>query len=112
MAMGVNLAVGTDSRASNPDLSLWSELRWLAAHHADVSPRDVLALGTQAGAVALGQGESAGTLRVGNWANLTIVQLPRSRGEEPHELLLTGDSRVREVWLRGQQVFANFNAVP
>ncbi|MEX0937274.1 MAG: amidohydrolase family protein [Pirellulales bacterium] len=106
LALGVNVAVGTDSRASNPDLSLWSELRWLAAHHPDVRPHDLLALGTRAGAVALGQGDAAGTLRPGNWANLTVVGLPQGRGEEPHELLLDQVSRVREVWLRGQPVYS------
>ena len=45
LAAGVRVAVGTDSRASNPDLRLLEELRHIARHHPDVSPDDDLADG-------------------------------------------------------------------
>src|SRR5205823_10181172 len=54
LAAGVRVAVGTDSRASNPDLRLLAELRYIARHHPAI-PRDViLRQGTLAGAEALG----------------------------------------------------------
>ena len=47
LAAGVNVAVGTDSRASNPDLDLWEELRYLQRHFGDaVAPADVLRMAT------------------------------------------------------------------
>ncbi|MBC8131917.1 MAG: amidohydrolase family protein, partial [Deltaproteobacteria bacterium] len=39
IADGIRLAVGTDSLASVPNLSLWQELSTLASHFPDVSPR-------------------------------------------------------------------------
>jgi len=51
---GVPLAVGTDSLASTPDLSLWGELATLVAHFPSV-PADVwMAAATRNGARALG----------------------------------------------------------
>lgn len=50
---GVPVALGTDSLASNPDLSIWNEVRWLLAHRPDLDWHDVLAMATIQGAKAL-----------------------------------------------------------
>ena len=42
LAAGVNVAIGTDSRASSPDLSPLNEVRFAAARHAHVSPLSLL----------------------------------------------------------------------
>ncbi len=52
---GVRVALGTDSLASNPDLSIWEEVRWLLHHRQDLNPFDVLKMATLAGAEALGE---------------------------------------------------------
>lgn len=54
MAAGVNVALGTDSRASNPDLSLWKEVQFLLKHRQDLPPATVLEMATINGAAALG----------------------------------------------------------
>ncbi len=51
---GVILAVGTDSLASTPDLSLWGELATLAAHFPSVPAALWLEIATRNGARALG----------------------------------------------------------
>ena len=62
----MNVAVGTDSRASNPDLDLWEELRYLHRHFGDaVAAADVLRMGTLAGATALGIEQDRGSLAPG-----------------------------------------------
>ena len=72
---GGRVAIGTDSRASNPDLSLWRELCFLREQFSDVPPRKLLELGTVCGARALGLEETAGTLTVGRSADLTVISL-------------------------------------
>lgn len=52
---GVPVAIGTDSRASNPDLKLWSELRHVWNHRTDLEPLRVLAAATRDAADAIGQ---------------------------------------------------------
>jgi cytosine/adenosine deaminase-related metal-dependent hydrolase len=50
---GVRVALGTDSRASNPDLNVWREFRFVLAHHSDVNPEEILRMVTCHGADAL-----------------------------------------------------------
>jgi cytosine/adenosine deaminase-related metal-dependent hydrolase len=51
-AAGIRVAIGTDSLASNPSLSVLEELRFLHKCHGDVAPADLLEMGTRAGASA------------------------------------------------------------
>ncbi len=79
-AAGVRVAIGTDSRASNPDLDLWQELRHIAQHHPHLSPETILRLGTLAGAEALGLADELGSITAGKRAALAVVPL-RERDE-------------------------------
>lgn len=51
---GVRVLLGTDSKASNPDLSVWSELGHLWKHRPDLDPMKVLAAATLDAADVLG----------------------------------------------------------
>ncbi|MDB4980451.1 MAG: Amidohydrolase 1 [Myxococcales bacterium] len=64
LAEGLQLALGTDSLASTPDLSLFGEVATLAAHFPAVSPYRWLELATRGGALALRLG-ACGTLAPG-----------------------------------------------
>jgi cytosine/adenosine deaminase-related metal-dependent hydrolase len=54
LADGVSIALGTDSLASTPDLSLWGEMATLAAHFPAVPAARWLEAATQGGALAIG----------------------------------------------------------
>ena len=86
LSAGARVAVGTDSLASNPDLSILSELRHIARNHPNVSRDDILRMGTLSGAEALGAGEKLGSITPGKRAWLATVPLESTHGE-PHELL-------------------------
>jgi cytosine/adenosine deaminase-related metal-dependent hydrolase len=103
---GASLALGTDSRASNPDLSLWNELQFLRTHNPDVSCRTLLELGTIHGARALGLDDETGSLTVGKSADLAVVSLSSGRASDPFELVLGGAGKITKtlragVWLSG-----------
>ena len=108
LALGVQMSLGTDSRASNPDLSLWSEIRYLAEHFTGVSPAQILELGTICGACALGQDAHYGSLTPGKLANLAIIKLPDHKALDPYDLLFGGSVRGGEpmagTWFRGAKV--------
>lgn len=62
---GVRLAIGTDSLASTPDLSLWGEMATLAAHFPAIPPARWLEAATRDGARALGLSSALGSLTPG-----------------------------------------------
>ena len=102
---GVTVALGTDSRASNPDLSLLAEMRAVRRRHPQVSSEDVFRMGTLWGAKSLGLSANVGSLQVGKAADLTVVTLPDEAGD-PYELLWDERSAARETWIGGRVVFA------
>ena len=53
-AAGVRVGLGTDGRGSNPDLSVWNEVRFLRRRFSDVPPATLIRLATADGAAALG----------------------------------------------------------
>ncbi|MCG8585012.1 MAG: amidohydrolase family protein, partial [Pirellulales bacterium] len=87
LAAGVRVALGTDSRASNPDLSVLEEMRFVARMHPDVSPQDIVEMGTLNGATALGYSDM-GSLARGNLASLAIVPLRDDSNDDPLSELL------------------------
>jgi cytosine/adenosine deaminase-related metal-dependent hydrolase len=104
LSAGVRVAIGTDSRASNPDLSLLAELRHVAAKHPEIRLADVLELGTLAGAQALGQDHEVGSLTAGKLANLAIVPLASTAATDPLELVLHSNADVSATYYRGLRV--------
>jgi len=96
LASGVRVAVGTDSRASNPDLSVLSELRHVARQHPGIAPEEILKMGTVYGAEALGLGDQLGSLLPGKKAAIAIVPLPET-GDDPFELLFHSDAPAARI---------------
>lgn len=91
---GINVAIGTDSRASNPDLGLWNELLYLRELAPDFDPAILLKLGTWNGAFALGLETEAGSLAPGNPADLAIVELAGGKSSDPYLLLFEPENRL------------------
>ncbi len=90
LGRGVRVVVGTDSRASNPDLNLWEELRYVARVHPQVTPAQILRMGTLDAAGALGCHEEVGSLEPGKRADLLILRIDHPRAADPCAALLTG----------------------
>ena len=73
---GMLPALGTDSLASNPRLSLWREMRLLAKAHPAVQAAEIFRMATLGGAQALAMDGCLGTLAAGKKADLLVVPLP------------------------------------
>jgi cytosine/adenosine deaminase-related metal-dependent hydrolase len=100
LARGTRVALGTDSRASNPDLDLLAEARFLHRLHPDLPGGVLLRLATLSGAEALGWADETGSLEAGKSADLVVVPLLPD-GDEPHDLLFGGDAAPSAVLCRG-----------
>jgi cytosine/adenosine deaminase-related metal-dependent hydrolase len=70
---GARVVLGTDSRASNPDLSLFRELQWLHGRFPQMPVSDLVAMATRDAAEALGLGDRLGRLTPGTLVALTVV---------------------------------------
>jgi len=101
LAAGATVALGTDGRASNPDLSLLAEMRFVAARFPELPPADVLRLGTLCGAQALGRDREIGTLQAGKRSDLAVVSLDDREAADPHELLFDSTRPVAGTMIRG-----------
>lgn len=84
---GLRLALATDSLASNPDLDVLNEARFLWAQPHSPDGDLLLRLVTLAGAEALGLNHITGTLEAGKSADLVVVPLPDHENENPYDLL-------------------------
>ncbi|MCB1689118.1 MAG: TRZ/ATZ family hydrolase [Halioglobus sp.] len=116
---GVNVALGTDSAASNNDLNLFGEMQSAALlaklHTQDATAlpaADALAMATINGARAMGLEDRIGSLETGKQADLIAVDL---RGPETQPLYhplsqlvyACNGSQVSHSWIAGEQVMAN-----
>ena len=68
-------ALGTDSLASNPSLSILDEMRYLRSHYRDLCSDQILRMGTINGARGLGLATKTGSIASGKRADLVVVPL-------------------------------------
>ena len=103
MAVGVKHFLGTDSRASNPDLNLWNEAKQVRADHSTISSLQIIKMITTEAAEFLCIQDRYGSLSEGQPATLTAIKLPKfasiksasACGENQvdlYDLLLASDS--------------------
>ena len=101
LARGILPALGTDSAASNPELSLWREMRLLREDHPAVDPAQVFAMATLGGAMALGLAERYGSLAPGRSGRMLAVPVGKNC-ESPAQLydLMTRDNQhLQPTWV-------------
>lgn len=97
----VNVAMGTDSRASNPDLSMLNELRFVAEQHPSISPAAILQLATSNAAAALGMSDCVGTLTAGKQADFIVLPIDAAHRANPYDLLFDSTNAVLDVYRQG-----------
>jgi cytosine/adenosine deaminase-related metal-dependent hydrolase len=72
-AMGFNICLGTDSLASNSDLSLFAEMRELLRKEPGVSPREALEMATIRGGLAIHPAALVGVIQPGALADMIAL---------------------------------------
>jgi cytosine/adenosine deaminase-related metal-dependent hydrolase len=92
LARGVRVCLGTDSLASNPDLDILAEARFVHERYPDFPGDVLLQMVTLSGAEALGWADEAGSLEPGMSADFVAVPLPDRDAADPHELLFAADA--------------------
>lgn len=89
-ASGVDVAIGTDSLASAPDLNMFNELAEARRIAPRVPARRLLESATLTGARALGFDRDFGSIEAGKRVRFAVVRLPPRRVPDVEEYLVSG----------------------
>jgi cytosine/adenosine deaminase-related metal-dependent hydrolase len=103
LASGINVALGTDSCASSPNLNLVDELRLLHRIAPQVPAFDLWKLVTVNAAQAIDMPDRIGVLKRGAAADFVFFQVD---GERPLEALLNGPISPTSTWIDGRVVWS------
>ncbi len=113
---GVNVSVGTDGAASNNKLDLLAEAQMaalLAKGQSDqataVDAFTLLEMMTINAAMALGQGETLGSIEAGKWADLVALDLAQPETQPVHNVVshiayAASSSQFSDVWVAGKRL--------
>ena len=105
LAAGINVAVGTDSCASSPDLNLVDDLRLLHRIAPDVTAESLWQMATTRSARAVCWDDEVGSITVGKRADFVAF---RTSGASPDPLrdVLETDVLPTGTWMHGRRVFS------
>ena len=99
--LGFNICLGTDSLASNADLSLFAEMQHFQKSGAGISPEQILSMVTSNAALALGKPDLLGRLRAGYWADMVAIPFSGLR-ENVFEEIVAFDAAVTMSMVDGE----------
>ena len=99
-SLGFNICLGTDSLASNKDLSLFAEMRAFQRSEPAVSPREVLEMVTGNAALALGKPQALGRIHANRFADL--IAIPCSETADVFEEILAFEQPVDWMMVAGK----------
>ncbi len=102
LEQGVRVCLGTDSLASNPDLDLLAEARFLHRLYPDFPTDQLVRMITLTGAESLGWADEVGSLQPGKSADMVAVPLPDRDAADPHSLLFANQAGERRTVFRGE----------
>jgi aminodeoxyfutalosine deaminase len=103
---GINVALGTDSLASNYSLSMIDEMRFLFGKRKDIKPMEIFRAATVNGAAALHYGGVLGRLRRSYWADMVVLDFPQNL-ESQHwaSQIMEGAGKCIATIIRGKIVY-------
>ena len=99
-SLGFNICLGTDSLASNENLSLFAEMRAFQRSEPGISPDEILKMATVNPAMALHQENMIGRIRPGLCADL--IAIPCGQGGDLFEEIVGFEGQVDWVMVNGK----------
>ena len=100
---GVNVALGTDSLASNDSLSMLDEIKFLHKTHNHISPVTLLEMATLNGAKALKLKAQIGALQRGWQADIIVIKIPPG-ADNPIERIFAEESENIFTMVAGEWI--------
>jgi cytosine/adenosine deaminase-related metal-dependent hydrolase len=97
---GINVAVGTDSCASSPDLNVVEELRLLRRIAPDIAPLELWNMATIRAARAIQMESEGGSLDPGKRADMVLFA---ASANDPLTIILDENLLPAETWIGGKR---------
>jgi len=88
----INIALGTDSLASNDSLSILDEMKYIYTQHKTSKPQDIFYMGTIAGAIALRLNNKIGKLEDGYDADIAVINIKKETVSNIYNGIFSQDS--------------------
>jgi cytosine/adenosine deaminase-related metal-dependent hydrolase len=107
LAEGGRVALGTDSLASNPDLDVLAEARFIHKYYPNVPGETLLRMITLSGAEALGWDKETGSLTPGKSADMVVLPLPQHDELDPYSLIFESSTHIEKVMCFGRWLVGN-----
>ena len=101
---GIRHFLGTDSRASNPDLNIWSEAKRVHADHPTISSVEIIKMITTDAAEFLCIQDRYGSIREGQPASLTAVRIAHTMKSPNESMYVDGVADVYDALLASDSV--------
>lgn len=105
--LGFNISLGTDSLASNDDLSLFGEMRAFLERAPEVSPEEAFSMVTLNPALALGQAKALGRISPHFYADLIAIPFD-SAGTQLFDHVVTYEGEVPFSMVNGRVIHNPF----
>jgi cytosine/adenosine deaminase-related metal-dependent hydrolase len=103
LAKGINVAVGTDSCASSPDLNIVDDLRFLHRIAPEIPALQLWQMATIRGARAIQFQDELGSIAAGKWADLAAFPAAEN---DPLAALLETSGMPARTWRGGEELTA------
>jgi len=96
---GITVGLGTDSLASNHSIDLFEEIR---AIDRSISPKERISMATINGAKALGLEDRVGSIEVGKFADIIVVE---NDSNDPYNVVSSSKGDLRLVMVEGKVLY-------
>jgi cytosine/adenosine deaminase-related metal-dependent hydrolase len=101
LARGINVAIGTDSCASSPDLNLVDDLRLMHRIAPEFGIEELWRMATIRAARAIGRDGEIGSIEVGKSADFAAFP---SAGDQPLRDILESNTLPTRIWIGGHAI--------
>jgi cytosine/adenosine deaminase-related metal-dependent hydrolase len=98
LQLGINVAIGTDSCASSPDLNIVDDLRLIHRARPHLPPQLLWSLVTTRAAAALGMTETIGQLAPNHLPDLCVFEIHTN---DPLNEILENNALPKQLWRNG-----------
>ena len=105
---GINIALGTDSLASNDTLSILDEMKFIRSSYPEIEPNYIFRMGTIAGAVALQMDDHIGQLHPGYYADVAVIDFQSTDISNIYDGIFSQDSECVLTIVAGEICYDKF----